>query len=105
MLQDWATRLAIPGMPEWTGLVVLMVLLLLAGCLLVMPFSVFGLKGRLDAIEAQLDELRADLRGLSARLADRPRESARLEPAWPAEPEPPAPSGRTEPRITWPRPR
>lgn len=105
MLQDWAQRLAIPGMPEWTGLVALLVLLLLAACLLVMPFSVFCVKGRLDAIEAQLDELRADIHGLSARLADRPREAARLEPEFP--PEPPAPSspGRAEPRITWPRPR
>jgi Tfp pilus assembly protein PilO len=105
MLQDWAQRLAIPGMPEWTGLAALLVLLLLAGCLLVMPFSVFGLKGRLDAIEAQLDELRADLRGLSARLAESRREAARLDPEFPHEPPAPAPSGRAEPRITWPRPR
>ena len=102
MLQDWAQRLAIPGLPEWTGLLALLVLLLLAACLLVMPFSVFGLKGRLDAIEAQLDELRADLRGLSARLVERPQAAARLEPEFP--PEPPGPSGRAEPRITWPRP-
>jgi Tfp pilus assembly protein PilO len=103
MLQDWVPRLAIPGMPEWTGLVALLVLLLLAACLLVMPFSVFGLKGRLEAIEVQLDELRADIRGLAARLADHPREAARLEPELP--PEPPPPSRRSEPRITWPRPR
>jgi hypothetical protein len=100
MLQGWAERLAIPGLPEWTGLLALLVLLLLAGCLLAMPFSVFGLKGRLDAIEAQLDELRADIRGLSARLAEPSREQARLDPAPPA-----APTGRSEPRITWPRPR
>jgi hypothetical protein len=103
MLQDWAQRLAIPGMPEWTGLIALLALLLLAACLLVMPFSVFGLKGRLDAIEAELDELRADIRGLCARLAAPPGEAARLEPEFP--PEPPASSGRAEPRITWPRPR
>ena len=37
-------------------------LLLLALCVALMPFSVFGLKARLDAIEAQLDELRAEIR-------------------------------------------
>jgi hypothetical protein len=102
MLQGLAERLAVPGFPEWTGLVALVVLLLLGACLLVMPFSVFGVKGRLDAIEAQLDELRAELRGLALRLPDR------ASPFLPAD-EPPPPvlpqAPRGEPRITWPRPR
>jgi hypothetical protein len=42
MLHDLAARLTLPGLPEWSGLVALCVLLLLAGCLLLMPFSVSG---------------------------------------------------------------
>jgi hypothetical protein len=67
-----------------------------------MPFSVFGVKGRLDAIEAQLDELRAELRGLALRLPDRANPFlAGDEAPSPVLPQPP----RGEPRITWPRPR
>lgn len=99
MLNDLATRLTLPGLPEWTGLIALLVLLLLALCLLVMPFSVFGLKGRLDSIEAQLDDLRADLRVMAARRPEAPRDYG--EVAQP--PAPPASSGRAEPRISWPR--
>ena len=99
MLNDLATRLTLPGLPEWTGLVALLVLLLLALCLVIMPFSVFGVKARLDSIEAQLDELRADLRVMAARMPDARRESL-------PEMEPPTPSGgRAEPRISWPRAR
>ncbi|UPY38082.1 hypothetical protein [Sediminicoccus sp. KRV36] len=103
MLNDLATRLTLPGLPEWTGLVALLVLLLLAVCLLVMPFSVFGLKGRLDSIEAQLDDLRAELRVIAARQPDARREGWDAAPP-PAETYPPATSaGRAEPRISWPR--
>lgn len=101
MLNDLATRLTLPGLPEWTGLVALLVLLLLAVCLLVMPFSVFGLKGRLDSIEAQLDDLRADLRLMAARAPEARRDAWDATP--PPPPEPPSPSGRAEPRISWPR--
>lgn len=100
MLNDLATRLTLPGLPEWTGLVALLVLLLLALCLVVMPFSVFGLKGRLDSIEAQLDDLRAELRMMASRQPEVRREYG--EAALPM-PEPPASSGRAEPRISWPR--
>lgn len=118
MLRDLVERLTLPGMPEWSGLVALMVLLLLAGCLLLMPFSVFGLKGRLDAIETQLDEMRAEIRALLARQSEArpqrnwvpPMEDDFIEPPPRAEPPPPPrnhptlpPTGRTEPRISWPR--
>jgi len=104
MLNDLATRLTLPGLPEWTGLVALLVLLLLALCLVVMPFSVFGLKGRLDSIEAQLDDLRAELRVIAARMPEAPRRNwqAEVEPDLPA---PPSGGGRSEPRISWPRER
>lgn len=113
-LQELSARLTLSGLPEWTGLLALIAMLILAGCLLIMPFSVFGLKGRLDAIEAQLDELRADLRGLAMRMPE-PRPSREwtaapaddfAEPTAPRDVTPRAhptlpPTGRTEPRISW----
>ena len=66
MLQELASQLAIPGLPDWMGLVVLAALALAGLAYLLMPFSVFGVKGRLDAIEARgleidgLDILRED---------------------------------------------
>jgi hypothetical protein len=107
--------LTIPGLPAWTGLAAALALALLALCLLVMPFSVFGLKSRLETIEAQLDELQADLRAISARLADAPRRSVMMDdlemPSPPraaernaANPAPrDRPGARNEPRINWPR--
>ncbi|MDB5415155.1 MAG: hypothetical protein JWR10_3490 [Rubritepida sp.] len=117
MLQDLATRLTLPGLPEWTGLAALLVLLLLALCLVVMPFSVFGVKGRLDSIEAQLDELRAEMRMMAARMPEARRPSWQasaehdLDVPLPSRPEVssseqhPAiyPTGRAEPKISWPK--
>ena len=68
-LQAWAEALAIPGLPDWSGTVVLAFLALVVLAYLLMPFSVFGLKGRLDRMEAQLEELTGELRTLSQRLA------------------------------------
>ena len=123
LLQDLASRLAIPGLPDWTGLVALLLLLLAGLAYLLMPFSVFGLKGRLDSIEAQLDELQAEIRSLSLQLSGAPRravtedwvelpsraprvvveEEPRISPpvpppaAWPE-----GRGGRSEPRVEWP---
>ena len=122
LLQDLASRLAIPGLPDWTGLLALLLLLLAGLAYLLMPFSVFGLKGRLDSIEAQLDDLQAEIRSLSLQLRARrggwrrmtgwncraaPRameEEPRVAPpvpppaAWPESPR----GGRSEPRVDWP---
>ncbi len=105
--------LTIPGLPGWTGLVAALALALLGLCFLVMPFSVFGLKSRLESIEAQLDEAQAELRSISARLADGPRRPLMMDdldmPSPPRASErqppsaPPPISGRAEPRINWPR--
>jgi hypothetical protein len=62
--------LTIPGMPEWTGLLILVVGLLCAAAFLLMPFSVFGVKARLEAIEVQLDEIQAEIRSLALRLTE-----------------------------------
>ena len=77
--QDLAARLTIPGLPEWSGVAALVALLLVALAYLLMPFSVFGVKGRLDALEAQLDEIRDEIRGLSIRMSDSPRRAAAAE--------------------------
>jgi hypothetical protein len=65
-----ATTLAIPGMPEWTGLLILVIGLLCAAAFLLMPFSVFGVKARLEAIEVQLDEIQAEIRSLAIHLSE-----------------------------------
>ncbi|MFT8245868.1 hypothetical protein [Roseomonas sp. BN140053] len=70
MTADLVSRLAIPGLPEWTGLLVLLLALLAAVAFLLMPFSVFGVKGRLEAIEEQLDEIQQEIRLLALRLPD-----------------------------------
>lgn len=116
MLQDLATRLTLPGLPEWTGLVALLVLALLALCLVVMPFSVFGVKGRLDNIEAQLDEIRAELRVFAARMPearrpdwrgeatiDLPTPALRPDPSYSPQHPTIQPGGRAEPKISWPK--
>lgn len=129
MLQEIATRLTLPGLPDWAGLVVLVVLALVALAYLLMPFSVFGVKGRLDAIEAQLDEIQTEIRTLALRLPEPARgRRAPVEDDWaepivaPRRPEPePAPRAtppvpppaawpergptRAEPRVEWPRDR
>lgn len=102
-LESITAALTLPGMPGWTGLVALLVLLFLGLAFLVMPFSVFGVKSRLEAMEAQLDEMQAELRGISARLADAPRRVVMDELEMPPRPaERSGPAGRSEPRISWP---
>ncbi|MDO9709634.1 hypothetical protein [Paracraurococcus lichenis] len=122
LLQELASRLAIPGLPEWTGLLALLLLLLAGLAYLLMPFSVFGVKGRLDSLEAQLDEIQAEIRSLSLQLSGAPRRPVaddwvELPPGRgrPAEEPPrvvppvPPPAawpeggrGRAEPRLDWP---
>ena len=122
-LQEIASRLAIQGLPGWTGLLALLLVLLAGLAFLLMPFSVFGVKGRLDAIEAQLDDIQVELRALSLRIAEAPRRAPaddwvdlpsrpravdepvpRMTPPIPppaAIPE--AARSRAEPRLDWPR--
>lgn len=76
ILPDWV--------PWWAQLALLLLGLLFAVALLMMPFAVFGLKGRLDLLEAQLDDIHADLRMLAMRLPDaeprRPERRVVVEP-------------------------
>ncbi|CAH2600396.1 conserved protein of unknown function [Rhodovastum atsumiense] len=61
-LPDW--------LPWWVPVAVLVPGLLYLLVFLLMPFSVFGLKGRLDAIEERLDEIQAEIRTIVLRLPE-----------------------------------
>ena len=61
-------------MPWWLQLLVVVTVLLLGLAIAFMPFSVFGLKSRLEAIEVRLDEIQTELRNLVMRLPEPGRE-------------------------------
>lgn len=117
-LPDW--------MPPWLPLLLAIPALLYALLLLSVPFSVFGLRARLESIEERLDEIQGEIRTLSLRLppADDEVGVSLLRAGRP--PVPPArnryrrediaagednrhpraesrPEARAEPRIEWPR--
>lgn len=58
-LPDW--------LPAWAFLLLAIPALLFALAFLLMPFSVFGVKARLEAVEAQLDAVAEELRNLNLR--------------------------------------
>lgn len=51
-------------------LAVLVPALFLAMAFLCMPFAVFGVKGRLDAVELRLDEIQGEIRSLALRMPE-----------------------------------
>lgn len=59
-LPDW--------LPWWAPTLALVVVLLWVLAFLLVPFSVIGLKARLEGLEARLDEIQAEIRGLTLRL-------------------------------------
>ncbi|MBV1829931.1 hypothetical protein HNW77_06330 [Komagataeibacter sp. AV436] len=91
-------------MPAWAQAVLLVGGMLFTLLWMLVPFAVFGVKGRLDNLAIQLDDLQAELRvlalGLNAQatqppavaeaLADRAPPPPAEAPVW--EPAPPAPS-------------
>jgi hypothetical protein len=60
VLPDWV--------PWWVPLVLLVPTLLYALAFLFMPFSVLGVKTRLEVIEIRLDEIQQEIRHLALRL-------------------------------------
>jgi len=139
ILPDW--------LPWWVPIVLLVPALLYALAFLFMPFSVIGVKSRLEVIEARLDEIQGEIRHLALRLpetvrvsdydeifAPEPADTSRRAspPVITRPPIPPAthelegdqprevpprsirrdpdrdaprdrPTGRSEPRLDWPR--
>lgn len=65
-LPDWV--------PWWVPLVLLIPTLLYALAFLFMPFSVLGVKTRLELMEARLDEIQQEIRHLALRLPAGPQE-------------------------------
>jgi hypothetical protein len=57
-------------MPWWLQLITVVVVVLFALAFLFMPFSVFGVKSRLEAVEARLDEIQGEIRSLALRLPE-----------------------------------
>ena len=69
------TLLALPDwVPWWVPMVLLVPALLYALAFLFMPFSVLGVKTRLEVIEARLDEIQQEIRHLALRLPIGPQE-------------------------------
>lgn len=61
-LPDWV--------PWWVHLAILIAILLFGLMFLLMPFAVFGVKGRLELLDARLDEIQGEIRSLSLRLPE-----------------------------------
>ena len=97
-LPDW--------LPGWVPVALLVPIVLWFLFMLAMPFAVLGTRSRLEAIEAQLDDLHAELRNLAMQLGalappalDRTREERAGMRQATFQPEPRA--SRAEPRIGW----
>jgi len=60
-LPDW--------MPGWVFLLLALPVLLYLLAFLLMPFSVFGVKSRIEALEAQIDALHEDVRTMTMRAS------------------------------------
>lgn len=67
-LPDW--------LPWWVPLLLLVPAVLWGLAFLLLPFGVIGLKGRLETIEARLDEIQGEIRSLSHRLPEPMRQSS-----------------------------
>jgi hypothetical protein len=89
-LPDW--------LPWWVPILVLVPALLYALALLLMPFAVFGVKGRLEAVEARLDEIQGEIRSLALRMPE-PVHHAHYDEAIYAAPPPGVPPRRHDPRA------
>ena len=88
--------------PWWAQLLLLIGAILFGLAFALMPFSVFGVKARLEALEARLDEIQGEIRSLSLRLPEpgqRGWEEAPPRPPIPPAAVPRRPVGRVEPRF------
>ncbi len=115
ILPGWAPAWMPPWMSPWAQLALLALALLLGFALLMMPFTLLGQRGRFDLLEAQLDDIHAELRMLALRLpdaepqrlgraaADELSEPAAARRVTPRRDDPEQGSrDRSEPRLRWP---
>ena len=96
-LPDWV--------PWWVHLAIILVVLLFGLLFLLMPFSVFGTKTRLEGIEARLDEIQGEIRTLALRLPEPTEDDPYQYDPYQYDPgndRPPIPPRRAEPRIVRP---
>ncbi|MDE2580392.1 MAG: hypothetical protein KGL52_02030 [Rhodospirillales bacterium] len=62
---------ALPGwLPWWASLVILVAAGLWVLAFILVPFSVIGVKARLEGLEARLDEIQEEIRTLALRLPE-----------------------------------
>jgi hypothetical protein len=74
-LPDW--------MPGWAFMLLALPVLLWFLAFLLVPFSVFGVKARLEALEGQIDALQEDLRVMGMRMSGAlPPAARQMEPAY-----------------------
>lgn len=84
-------------LPGWLPFVILVPVLLYVLVFLAVPFAVFGVKGRLDLLEARLDEIQGEIRLLSLRLPEPSRSDPYADR--PAAARPPIPPAGTNERL------
>jgi hypothetical protein len=77
-------------MPAWLQLLVVVVGIMLLLCFAFMPFSVFGVKTRLEGLEARLDEIQGEIRLLALRQPEPGRPPHRAGARTPRPPADPA---------------
>ena len=92
LLPDWV--------PWWVPLALLVPCLLYALAFLFMPFSVIGMKGRLEALDARLDEIQGEIRSLSLRIPERGATRSHFDELYTA----PSPSEPSLPESVYVRP-
>ncbi len=86
-------------LPWWVSLALLVAAGLWVLAFLLVPFSVIGVKARLEGLEARLDEIQAEIRTLALRLP----EHAAAVPFEEVYAVPQAPATRAEPSAARPR--
>lgn len=88
-------------LPWWVPILVLVPALLYVLAFVAMPFAVFGVKGRLEAVEARLDEIQGEIRTLALRMPE-PVHHARYDDAIYAPPPTALARSRAEPVMSRP---
>lgn len=102
-LKQAASHLVVPGLPEWTGMLFLLITALAGIAFAAMPFAVFGLKSKLEILELELEDIHSELRALAAQLSSTLSGPVRpehfLEPPTPPRAEYPAPPTKILPNL------